>query len=271
MADSQSSLTTTTCGSLWTREQDKDFENALNVVDEETPDRWERIAAMVAGKDAAEVKRHYDILQEDVLLIDSGRVAVPNYSLSSLSLSNGDSPTSDSKKGGATIPASAAPAGNNGNGAPARTVSSRSADQERRKGIPWSEDEHRLFLQGLEKFGKGDWRSISRNFVISRTPTQVASHAQKYFIRMSNSTKDNKRRSSIHDITTVNNGDAAQQGPRGPITGQPPPGAPVPSMQAGMYPPAMGAPMMMPPGYGPPRPAMRIPMAYPMAQPGMHH
>lgn len=32
---------------------------------------------------------------------------------------------------------------------------------------------HRLFLLGLGKFGKGDWRSISRNFVISRTPTQA--------------------------------------------------------------------------------------------------
>ena len=47
------------------------------------------------------------------------------------------------------------------------------ADQERRKGIPWTEEEHRLFLMGLAKFGKGDWRSISRNFVVSRTPTQV--------------------------------------------------------------------------------------------------
>ena len=28
---------------------------------------------------------------------------------------------------------------------------------------------------GLAKFGKGDWRSISRNFVITRTPTQVES------------------------------------------------------------------------------------------------
>jgi len=46
-------------------------------------------------------------------------------------------------------------------------------DQERRKGIPWTEDEHRLFLLGLQKYGKGDWRSISRNFVISRTPTQA--------------------------------------------------------------------------------------------------
>lgn len=36
----------------------------------------------------------------------------------------------------------------------------------------------------------------------TRTPTQVASHAQKYFIRQHSVGKD-KRRSSIHDITTV--------------------------------------------------------------------
>lgn len=56
---------------------------------------------------------------------------------------------------------------------------------------------------GLKKYGKGDWRNISRNFVITRTPTQVASHAQKYFIRQLSGGKD-KRRASIHDITTVN-------------------------------------------------------------------
>mmetsp|Transcript_3596 Transcript_3596/g.8997 ORF Transcript_3596/g.8997 Transcript_3596/m.8997 type:complete len:187 (-) Transcript_3596:104-664(-) len=78
---------------------------------------------------------------------------------------------------------------------------------ERKKGIPWTEEEHRLFLLGLEKFGKGDWRSISRNFVVSRTPTQVASHAQKYFIRLSSMNKRDKRRASIHDITSVNQPD----------------------------------------------------------------
>ena len=66
---------------------------------------------------------------------------------------------------------------------------------------------------GLKKYGRGDWRNISRNFVRSRTPTQVASHAQKYFIRLNSGGKD-KRRSSIHDITTVNlPGDAPRSSP----------------------------------------------------------
>lgn len=70
---------------------------------------------------------------------------------------------------------------------------------ERKKGKPWTEEEHRLFLIGLQKLGKGDWRGIARNYVVSRTPTQVASHAQKYFIRQSNATR-RKRRSSLFDM-----------------------------------------------------------------------
>ena len=83
-------------------------------------------------------------------------------------------------------------------------------DQERRKGIPWTEEEHRLFLLGLSKFGKGDWRSISRQYVLSRTPTQVASHAQKFFIRLNSLSKKDKRRSSIHDVVTLGPGDRAE-------------------------------------------------------------
>ncbi|KAL2943135.1 Transcription factor DIVARICATA [Bienertia sinuspersici] len=66
-----------------------------------------------------------------------------------------------------------------------------------------------LFLIGLEKYGKGDWRSISRNVVVTRTPTQVASHAQKYYLRQSSGKKERKR-SSIHDITTVDEKSAGQ-------------------------------------------------------------
>ena len=68
-------------------------------------------------------------------------------------------------------------------------------------GVPWSEEEHKLFLLGLEKVGKGNWKGISKNFVKTRTSTQVASHAQKYFLRRSNLNR-RRRRSSLFDMTT---------------------------------------------------------------------
>ncbi|XP_051135460.1 transcription factor MYBS3-like [Andrographis paniculata] len=69
----------------------------------------------------------------------------------------------------------------------------------RKKGIPWTEEEHRNFLLGLQNLGKGDWRGISNIYVPSRTPSQVASHAQKYFIRQ-NSVNRKKKRSSLFDM-----------------------------------------------------------------------
>lgn len=70
----------------------------------------------------------------------------------------------------------------------------------RRKGIAWSEEEHRRFLIGLEKLGKGDWRGISGSFVRTRSPTQVASHAQKYFLRKSSLNNKKKRHSRLFDV-----------------------------------------------------------------------
>lgn len=83
-------------------------------------------------------------------------------------------------------------------------VSETLTSKKRERGMAWSEQEHKLFLLGLQRFGKGDWRSISRQCVITRTPAQVASHAQKYFLRQDgNSIGRSGRRVSIHDISSV--------------------------------------------------------------------
>ncbi|KAL2516263.1 myb-like transcription factor family protein [Forsythia ovata] len=92
---------------------------------------------------------------------------------------------------------------------------------QKRKGVPWTEEEHRQFLLGLQRFGKGEWRHISRNFVPSKTPTQVASHAQKFFNRHCNSETRGKRRSSLFDMVL----DTASNSPSIPVQFSIPPQA----------------------------------------------
>ncbi|KAI9118275.1 hypothetical protein K1719_010607 [Acacia pycnantha] len=66
--------------STWTAKQNKRFENALAVYDEETPERWQKLSRAVGGnKTAEEVKMHYEKLVEDVRLIEEGLVPLPNY------------------------------------------------------------------------------------------------------------------------------------------------------------------------------------------------
>ncbi|KAK9170371.1 hypothetical protein Syun_002511 [Stephania yunnanensis] len=163
--------------SKWSRAQDKQFERALVEYAEETPDRWQKIAAEVPGKTAWEVREHYEALVHDVLEIDSGRVQLPSY-VDDYYVDDDDDDVEATWR-----------------------TSRLGGRPERKRGVPWTEEEHRRFLIGLKEYGRGDWRTISRMAVVSRTPTQVASHAQKYFLRM-NSLKERKR-SSIHDITTT--------------------------------------------------------------------
>ncbi|XP_066365061.1 transcription factor MYB1R1-like [Miscanthus floridulus] len=64
--------------------------------------------------------------------------------------------------------------------------------------IAWTQDEHKNFLRGLEVFGRGSWKNISRYFVPTRTPIQICSHAQKYFHRKECTTR--KQRFTINDV-----------------------------------------------------------------------
>jgi SHAQKYF class myb-like DNA-binding protein len=168
----------------WTREENKQFESALAIYGDDRPDRWIRVAEMIPGKSVFDVMKQYRELEEDVSDIEAGRVPIPGYLSSSFSFEFVD-------QRGFNAYRKKSLGGNKG------------SEHERKKGVPWTEEEHRRFLLGLLKYGKGEWRNISRNFVVSKTPTQVASHAQKYYIRQLSGGKD-KRRPSIHDITTVN-------------------------------------------------------------------
>ncbi|KAG2318071.1 hypothetical protein Bca4012_068967 [Brassica carinata] len=149
----------------WTRDDDKLFERLLLEFPENTPNRFETIAVHLA-KPLAEVKHYDEALVHDINLIESARCHITNYAV----------------------------------GNPSQT---KLLEKEKKRGKPWTEEEHRHFLDGLAKYGKGDWKNISRKSVRTKNPAQVASHAQKYFLRQEAAEKKAKKRSSIHDITLI--------------------------------------------------------------------
>ncbi|KAI9165367.1 hypothetical protein LWI28_012761 [Acer negundo] len=156
----------------WSQEENKVFENALAELDHHSPNLFKQITLRVLGKTLSQIQKHYIDLNKDIQMINSGRVPLPNYG--KVNTADATASTGD--------------------------VAKKEAKRKRKRGITWTSEEHKLFLIGLEKYGKGDWKSISRYSVVTRTPTQVASHAQKHFLRLQNP-RNNRRKSST--VTTV--------------------------------------------------------------------
>ncbi|CAN7120759.1 hypothetical protein BRARA_B00032 [Brassica rapa] len=193
---------------MWTVEENKLFEKALAVLgDKDDLESWSNIAALIPGKSVDDVIKRYKKLEDDISDIEAGLVPDPGY-CSDASAGDYFFGLENSGYGyGYGYGYNYVVGGKRSSPATSDGFKLPMPEKERKKGVPWTEEEHRRFLMGLKKYGKGDWRNIARNFVTTRTPTQVASHAQKYFIRQLTDCKD-KRRSSIHDITTVNVPDA---------------------------------------------------------------
>ncbi|CAH8384986.1 unnamed protein product [Eruca vesicaria subsp. sativa] len=179
----------TSGGSSWSKDDDLAFEKALSIYTDETQNRWEKIAGVVPRKTLEQVIERYESLLQDVMLIEFGCVPFLEY----------DSLEGTPAKETAII----------NRKCESTQESKPRLTQRRRKGIAWTPDEHKQFLLGLEKYGKGDWRSISRHLVMTRTPTQVASHAQKYFGRFNSKNKNNVRQ-SIYDVDVGESGNTMQ-------------------------------------------------------------
>lgn len=117
-------------GAKWTPEENKRFENALALFDKDTPDRWLKVAAMIPGKTVGDVIKQYRELEEDVSVIEAGMIPIPGYSNSSFTLEWVNSHGFDGFK--------QFYAANGKRGTPTRP-----SEQERKKGVPWTEEEHR--------------------------------------------------------------------------------------------------------------------------------
>ncbi|KAL1561179.1 hypothetical protein AAHA92_03917 [Salvia divinorum] len=148
----------------WTREEDKAFENAL-ATHYNDADMWGKIALAVPGRTVEDLKLHYEALS--VMAVESGKIPLPIYP------TKGD--VLEEKK---------------------------LKSEQVQRGAHWTEEEHRQFLYGLQRFGRGDWKDIAKYSVPTKSNSQVASHAQKYFRRLSSTKKEGKRL-SINDIATL--------------------------------------------------------------------
>ena len=136
------------------KEEEKAFENAIAIhwstdQDEESEEQWEKMASMVPSKSMEELKRHYQMLLDDITAIEDGRIPVPNFAV----LAGEDSSTTMSKDNSHVVSGSGSDKrlssghGSSGfsglHGHDSGGKGGSRAEQERRKGIPWTEEEHR--------------------------------------------------------------------------------------------------------------------------------
>ncbi|CAA3005201.1 transcription factor SRM1-like [Olea europaea var. sylvestris] len=149
----------------WSVDDDKLYEDALKEFPEEVENRWEKIASRLPGKSPEDVKAHYNALFVDSLI---SVFDFPDNEAKADSINNPIDHDESTETSIHSCEISSRP-------------SSRVVNDD---GPRWTEEEHRLFLKGLNEYGKGQLTEIAKYVVRSRTPTQVGSHAHRYYKRL---------------------------------------------------------------------------------------
>lgn len=139
--------------SVWNKEEDKAFENAIAMhwIDEESEEQWEKIAELVPSKSMEELKQHYQMLVDDVSAIEAGHTPLPNYAAAEEATSSSKDTAARASSGASASDKRLNCGHGGGFSALAHDTSGHGgkggsrSDQERKKGIPWTEEEHRYF------------------------------------------------------------------------------------------------------------------------------
>lgn len=146
----------------WSAQDVASFEQGLAAFDESLPDRGGKLQQLLPHKSQDEIMKRYQKLLMQITAIEAG--PVPIYHNNEFYIRWKEHVQMSSE-----------------------TISPHDTE-----GIPWSEEEHRLFLVGVSKFGREDYDNISQHYVVTRSADQVATFAFKYFARI-----DGARREKI--------------------------------------------------------------------------
>uniref|UniRef100_A0A0A8Z2S6 HTH myb-type domain-containing protein n=1 Tax=Arundo donax TaxID=35708 RepID=A0A0A8Z2S6_ARUDO len=193
----------------WTRRDDKLLE--LFVFSPVYP-RWDRVAVHLGGKTLAQARERFQRMVSELrhVLDALEEVDTPREWDMPQIVATTAAPVAEQVQ--AVVPApSVAPGDDSAALTPTAGGGDRPEERQgrkerkrggtRKKPEMWTKEEHRLFLEGLEKYGKGKWKTMASEHLRTKSASQIASHHQKYRNRTEQRKRNDCKRGSIHDIT----------------------------------------------------------------------
>lgn len=117
--------------SEWTFEENKLFESALAEIEPTSPAFLENVASRIPWKSMEDVKNHYQALLDDLEMIESGKIPLPDY------------PDLDVDQAAVPMMMQQQDQAKKDEGSPSNPdPKTRSNAHQRRRGVPWTEEEH---------------------------------------------------------------------------------------------------------------------------------